>query len=710
MKRYLLLIVYLFVCFTGFSQIEVKEGSFRKIDGYVMVDKSEHIDINNRPMALIKISTENISAEERAKFRFKGNLEMDFDVEKEYGELYLYLTAAAATFLEIIHPDYGKTEYWFPEDLCDYCGYEMVIVRKGGFDEVKQQSTYLNIIADQPDAMIYIDGEFVGQKEGFKSLKIGSTHTYKIECELYHEEIGSVTLNSEETVVVEKNLRPAYGYLNITSSPENDAVVFVDNKNVGLAPYKSDRMPSGTYKVRLVKEMYKTTEVEVVVTDGNTTTKEIVMPANFVNVSIKTDSQSDIYLNNEFKAKGSWKGRLVEGSYFVEVRKDYHKTISQNLNVTLGKDLSINIDAPQPIYGFLDVATEPSRANIYIDGKLMGQSPRIINNILIGNHELRIEREGCAPMKKTVEIKENETLSVKETLQTGREITIRTDNNDNIFIDGELAGTSPLTSTVSYGKHEIKAVRDNQSTTEIIDVMIDGGQTDFVLTFGKLITINSPQKGDDIYVDGKIVGQTPMTVDFSLGKHEVMVRRGKLYEQKTLVIDKSLMSNSIHLTPRKESLDKYLERGVTFVTANFAYSIAPQTSFGLTFGQVKQFGWYVSAMSNFDFAALNTIDKEYGTIAVTGETKSTRVSVMGGLIVRLDGPVYARAGAGYGMRVRACETIGGEYVNYPDNTYNGIDLSAGLQLNLRNITISVDAVTTNFEMTEVKLGVGVNFN
>ena len=143
---------------------------------------------------------------------------------------------------------------------------------------------------------------------------------------------------------------------------------------------------------------------------------------------------------------------------------------------------------------------------------------------------------------------------------------------------------------------------------------------------------------------------------------------------------------------------------------NAAYSIAPQTSFGLTFGQVKQFGWYVSAMSNFDFTGFDVIDKSYEEVILTGESRSTRLSVIGGFMARIGGPVCARAGAGYGMIIRTCETIGGDYVNYPDNTYKGIDLSAGLQLNLRNITISVDAVTTNFEMTEVKLGVGVNFN
>lgn len=87
-------------------------------------------------------------------------------------------------------------------------------------------------------------------------------------------------------------------------------------------------------------------------------------------------------------------------------------------------------------------------------------------------------------------------------------------------------------------------------------------------------------------------------------------------------------------------MNKYLDRGIAFITLNGAYSVAPQTSFGLTFGRVKKVGWFVSAMSNFNFVGFNTIDDNYEEVILTGETASTRLSVMGGFITRIRGPVY----------------------------------------------------------------------
>ena len=244
MKK-VLLVIFALISINLSSQINVKEGSFRKIEGYVMLDKSEHLDDNDNPMALIKITTENISAEERAKFYFNGNLETYFDKQlQEDGQLYLYISAVAP-FMEIIHPEYGKTEYTFPFDLCDYCGYEMVVQYVPLVPVVTQESskpkkTYLIVKSDQTDARIYIDDELVNTHEASKAVDVGSTHTYKIECNLYHTESGSVTIN--DRTEIDKKLRPAFGYINISTSPEQGAKAFVDGDYIGLTPIKTDKI------------------------------------------------------------------------------------------------------------------------------------------------------------------------------------------------------------------------------------------------------------------------------------------------------------------------------------------------------------------------------------------------------------------------------------------------------------------------------------
>ncbi|MBQ8759965.1 MAG: PEGA domain-containing protein [Bacteroidales bacterium] len=575
MKK-LLLILLIFISLNVFSQIRVKENSFHQIDGFVMLDKTKHLDVNDAPMALIKISTENISAEQRRRITFKGNLATYFDVQFEPSEIYLYITAEAANFIEIHHPDYGKTEYWLPQTLKPYCGYEMVVQYVPLINNAEQN--YLIIKTDQANADIYIDNEYVGKQFAHKQLIVGSSYNWRIECELYRTESGNITITNEENLV-EVTMQPEYGFLNVTTSPENGALVYIDDVMVGGTPYKSDKLSVRDYTVKVEKDQFKTTEKLVTVNDKKTIDVNIEMLSIYVDVTINTDSNSEIFVNNEYKAKGKWNGKLLEGTYTFEARRKNYRTTQKIVTLVSGNKQTVKLDTPEAIYGSIEISSYPTGADVYIDGKHYGSTPIYIKEMLIGKHELKIDKDRYKLITKNVTIKENEILKINERLQ-----------------------------------------------------------------------------------------------------------------------------------PEKVSLDRYLSRGVKFITVNGAYSSAPQLSYGISFGSVKQVGWFVSAMSNFDFTGFDVIDKSHEEVILTGESRSTRLSVTGGVIARIGGPVYFKAGAGYGAIIRVAETIDGNYAEYKPDTFKGVDLTAGLQFNLRNITFGIDAVTTNFKMTEIKLGIGVNFN
>ena len=571
MKKFLL-VLFAFISINTFAQINVKEGSFHKIDGYLMLDKEDHRDDNWKPMALIKISTEGMKAEERARLIFHGNMETYIDVKQMEAETYLYLSAQAATFIEIKHPDYGKTEYWFPEDLCDYCGYEMVVqyVPIVPNQEAKPQNTYLIIKSDQDDAVVYIDDEYAGSKEAYKSLGVGSTHTWRIECDLYHTESGTVTLR--ERTEINKILRPAYGFLNVTTEPENGAVVFINNKKVGETPYKSDKLASGSYSVKVMKEMYKTVENTYIVSDGYTTDAFMNMNSNYVDVTITTDAESDIYVDEEYKGRGTWQGRLSDGAHYVEARKELHEISSKNINLVLGEPETIILEAPKPFSGFLDINTSPMSVDIYIDGSHYGQTPNIISDLTVGKHELRLSKSGYADIKKTIMIAKNETLSLQEKMMLN--------------------------------------VSSNNEAKEKINL-----------------------------------------------------------EKKTIV------------------------------GLNVAYSVSPQLSYGLTFGQVKKVGWYVNVMSNFNFNALNceyecqqdgTVDGEM--MFYNGERAKTRISVGGGALYRIAQPLCLKAGLGYGMRNLAWQDVEKSWVKNSCYSYSGVEFDAGVMLLLGKVNASADAL------------------
>ncbi len=611
MKKIVLAIFMFIMSLNVFSQsdtFKVKDDSFHKIEGCITIPA--RYDDNDAAMAVVKIIPENINEQDRAKLYFEGNLATFIEVEQNIGETWVYLTAEAATFLRIKHPDFGVTEFWFPMSLKPKQCYEMVLqnvditpvaevgflsissepnganiyvdgkhcgmtnkvvtdlaegphtlkLEKQGYvtltkninitkgetlqlnetlQTISSQRAYLIVKADQPDARIYIDDNLKNTGEHAESVIIGSTHTYKIECNLYHTETGTVTVN--ERMTIEKKLRPAFGYINVSTSPEQGAKVFVNGEYLGLSPIKSDKLKSGSHTVMVMKDMFKMTEKSFTVNDGQTTNATLNMSSNFVNVTINTDADADIYVDEEYKAKGKWSGRLSDGLHNFEARKANHRSTKKSLDLVLGENQTITLEAPKPINGSLDVNSSPMSAEIYIDGKHYGQTPNYINEIIIGTHELKLEKQGCTTITKSITIKEGETLSVNEKLQTGKEIVIKTDKSgDKVYVDNNYVGLSPVTTSLAFGSHTIKAERDGKAVSKTINVSQSGGENNVKLAFfgTQTITVNgvsftmvaveggtfkmgaTSEQGNDADSDEKPVHSVTLS-DYYIGETEV---------------------------------------------------------------------------------------------------------------------------------------------------------------------------------------------
>ena len=714
MRRIFTLLSFLLLPLLGMSQLRVVEGSFKEIPGFV--DMSEKTDDNNKPFAVVIIKTLNINEQERAKLRFSSDAMSYVEVEYRVGEVWLYVSYYAS-FLKIKHPDLSSApDFYLPFDMQPRHGYELVLEKYNVAPAPDAQTiNYLIVRCDQPDASICIDGSFVGMKEGSKALGVGEKHSWQIDCGLYHSESGEVTITEGEPVTVERNLRPAYGFLKVTSSPENGATVFINNNKVGTTPYTSERLQSGSYNVRVMKEMFSLSEKSFLVKDNETTVANMVLNPNFATLTLNTDPASDIFIDGERVAKGQWNGRLSSGTHLVEARKPSHRNSSLKVNLSNGENKTITLPNPEPIYSMLDINSQPMGAKILIDGEDFGTTPRVIKNILVGEHTLSLVKQGFAKLEKTFTLKEKEMLSLNEKLESGKIITVTTDKEgDEIYVDGTFAGHSPLDVSMGYGQHTVKAIRNGRSVMKDIDVKINGTQTQLTLEFGKIITITTDKEGDAIYVDGKLAGQSPLSIDLSFGSHDIKSVRDKKSDEKRIEVKKDGGVSSVSLYLRAETAANYVRNGITFVTANASVSNYGTPSFGVTFGKVKKVGWFVSATTNFNFQKAELVT-ENGLIDgcfpgyQQGSRRNSRLSLLGGMVVKLYGPLCFRAGAGYGSNTNLWTTLGGQTVKFSTGSFSGIEATLGMQLNIKGLTVSLDMLTTNFETLEAKIGVGVCF-
>ncbi|MGN0033911.1 MAG: PEGA domain-containing protein [Candidatus Limimorpha sp.] len=721
MKKIYVFIALMFAVLDIFAQqnnsrLNVK--SLKLIENDTEASRARKKDGNGDFCALLKIQTPNMNEVERNKLKFSADMgTFVYNDETAVGEVKLFLTEGCKTLI-IMHPDYGKLTYPVPLNMEGLKTYEMVLMADKDDNvtpkTISLNSNYVIINVTPKDAIINVDGKLC--QNGKVNLTVDEPHHLEVSHKLYHPYESEIHASATEKLKYDVNLAPAYGWLKINSKPESGAIVLIDGERKGTTPFSSDTLPSGEYEVKLMKDMYETGTFTVVVKDSKTQEIELPIKPTFAEVTVTTDSESDIYIDGEKKRAGKWQGRLTEGKHLLEARKTSHRTTVKTVDIIAGKEESFAIKSPVPIYGALDIQSEPDEAEVYLDGVKIGETPLKKNDVLVGNRTIRFEKKGCATLTKTYTVEENNMLSVYERLDSGRIISITTGRNgDKIYVDGAYAGLSPIDVSMGYGTHTVKAERGGRSVVKDVDVKINGTQTQLTLEFGKLITITTDKEGDEIYVDGTYAGESPLNIDLSYGSHDIKSVRDKKSDEKRIEVKKDGGVSSVSLYLRAETASNYVRNGITFVTANAAVSNYGTPSFGVTFGKVKKVGWFVSATTNFIFKKAELECDQYGMVDGVfpgyqqGSRRNSRLSLMGGVIVKLYGPLCMRAGAGYATNTNLWTTVGGQTVKSSTESFSGVDATLGMQLNLKGITLSLDMVTTNFKTLEAKIGVGACF-
>ena len=478
MKKLLILLIPLILSISAFAQLEIKQGSFKEIPGFVNTnqDPNYQTDDNELPFAIVKIITENLDNQQRRELLFEGNAATFFMLEYKPTEIWVYLTAQYADYLKISHPDYSTIEFQFPVTLKPNQGYEMVLALK----EIPQEDNF--------------------------------------------------------------------GSLVLTTKPENDADIFIDGTPMNQkTPYTNELMPTGKYEITVSKTRFKNVTQTVEITADEKTNVVIEMPTDLAKITLKTDYDTDIYIDGEFAGKSTWCDDLISGNHEIVYKKQYHNDAKQTITVEAEKAKTYELK-PTPICGKLNINSNPSGASVIIDGKNYGVTPVTLNNVIIGTHVLRVENETSSSVE-TFTLDESNTLNINAKLETGRKISFSTNEKDDmIYVDGKYFGKSPLSAVLSVGEHEVAAVRgafrdmsinlddfrDSQEVdiaTKNITVETTGGTTSVKLEIDllskKTFTVNGVSfemigvKGGTFIMGEGREKHTETVSDFYIGKFEV---------------------------------------------------------------------------------------------------------------------------------------------------------------------------------------------
>ena len=242
------------------------------------------------------------------------------------------------------------------------------------------------------------------------------TYNYTVLAKEYNYETGTIEVNDNK-IVKSVRLRPTFGWLSV---PDLDVLrgadVYVDGTHLGEAPIKNWKLSGGTHRVRIVKELYKPFENDVVIRGGEIFNCAPTLVADYSYVTLNAGRDCSIYVDRQLVGKDSWSGKLATGTYVFEVRKENHRStsVTKTISATPATQ-TYYLPRPQPIVGTLNVMSSPAMADVYVDGKHVGQTPLMVD-VIIGEHKVKVQKGSLGVAPQTVTISEGKTTDLNLTL------------------------------------------------------------------------------------------------------------------------------------------------------------------------------------------------------------------------------------------------------------------------------------------------------
>ena len=172
---------------------------------------------------------------------------------------------------------------------------------------------------------------------------------------------------------------------------------------------------SHTYKVEAGGYISKSGSFTIGKGDMTPISVSLVSALATLSVSCPTPAVS-LYVDKKSVGSLPWNGSLKEGMHLLEVRKDGYRSLQKTIQLAQQQKLDVAFDALSAIQGNLSVNFKPFGSDVYVDGVKVGQSPRVFNGVLVGNHNVEIRKSGYATSRQTVTISEGQTASISGSL------------------------------------------------------------------------------------------------------------------------------------------------------------------------------------------------------------------------------------------------------------------------------------------------------
>ncbi len=374
-------------------------------------------------------------------------------------------------------------------------------------------------------ALVYLDNNFLGTTPLIYSKAPSGQHILTLTKEGYSK--YQTTISIREYSVTSQNITMGIqGTIYVTSDPMG-AAVYVDGVYMGDTPLKK-AIAAGNHDLKLSLDKYLDVQQKFKVNVDSITQIDLkLQPAAYLTLT-STPQQAFAYLNGKYVGKTPLNLKLQYGKYKVKFVMQNHSDFATSVVLDPFATEKVSADM-QPVQD-VDVTSDPTGADVVLDGKLLGQTPITLRGLTYGQHLLIVKKDGYVKYSTSLIVNstEKKVIQVSLTPFSGELKVYSNPSMAEVYLDNVLLGYTPFDKNgIAVGEHTLKIVKDAYNPWEQ-KIVIKKNITQKVVVdltrLGTLKLTSLPFDGAKVYIDGIYRGDTPLNVTLPIGTHKLLFK------------------------------------------------------------------------------------------------------------------------------------------------------------------------------------------
>jgi tRNA A-37 threonylcarbamoyl transferase component Bud32 len=335
----------------------------------------------------------------------------------------------------------------------------------------------------------------------------------------------------------------------VESTPPG-AEIYINGEVKGKTPVPL-QLPLGQHRLLLVLSGFQEREVQLELNEAKLYPVPVVLqpsapspPKPGILKVESTPPGAEVYVDGERRGTAPGKFETSPGSHHIRVVLPGYADYSTQVQLPAASEYPLKAELipepPRPTgVASLTVTTEPSGAELYLDGKLKGRTPQQLE-AAVGWHQLRLVLEGYGEKEEHIQLGESKPYQLSYELKPQLKKPVLLADSDPggaaIYVNDQYKGKAPLRLRLPAGKY---LVRMTLSGYQEWSSQVEVGETgEFPVTGGlkalqgekrtvqgdkAYFNVQSTPSSATVFVDGDLKGTTPLKITVSPGKHRVRV-------------------------------------------------------------------------------------------------------------------------------------------------------------------------------------------